>query len=112
MQLARGNGGGGHCVEKATGFRCGANNTPMEFKGTRVVGLGLRVSGCCYFLILPLTICSFCLFFTPSLVLGRIANFDDSIHDLHELDEANNELNHDPNRDLANHDLQFMTHNS
>ena len=46
------------------------------------------------------------------LVLGRIANFDDSIHDLHELDEANNELNHDPNRDLANHDLQFMTHNS
>ena len=39
------------------------------------------------------------------LVLGRIANFDDSIHDLHDLDEANNELNHDPNRELANHDL-------
>ena len=50
--------------------------------------------------------------FLLPLVLGRIANFDDSIHDLHELDEANNELNHDPNRDLANHDLQFMTHNS
>ena len=40
MQLARGGGGGGggggYCVEKATGFRCGANNTPMEFKGTSV----------------------------------------------------------------------------
>ena len=51
-------------------------------------------------------------FFLLLVVLGQIANFDDSIHDLHELDEANNELNHDPNRDLANHDLQFMTHNS
>ena len=40
-----------------------------------------------------------------AVVLVRIANFDDSIHDLHELDEANNELNHDPNRELANHDL-------
>ena len=39
------------------------------------------------------------------LVLGRIANFDDSIHDSHDLDEANNELIHDPNRELANHDL-------
>ena len=39
------------------------------------------------------------------LVLVRIANFDDSIHDSHDLDEANNELNHDPNRELANHHL-------
>ena len=39
------------------------------------------------------------------LVVVQNANFDDSIHDLHDLDEANNELNHDPNRELANHDL-------
>ena len=39
------------------------------------------------------------------VVLVRIANFDDSIHDLHDLDKANNELNHEPNRELANHDL-------
>ena len=38
MQLARGGGGGGggYCVGKATGFRCGANNMRMEFKGTRL----------------------------------------------------------------------------
>ena len=47
-----------------------------------------------------------------AVVLVRIAYFDDSNHDLHDLDEANNELNHDPNRELANHDFQFMTHNS
>ena len=66
MQLARG-GGGGYCVEKATGFRCGANNTPMEFKGTRG---SRRVYECR--IILDSTICSSTLLI-PSFHSHRIS---------------------------------------